>query len=76
MAPIWTVRRPSDVGIVIGRVLSGGSFRAVGYGGVVGFKEGPGHFDGGADNDGVGAKPDMHDGSILLGESMEGPVRK
>ena len=67
LAPVRAVGGPGDVGVVVGGVFSGGGFGAGGEGDVVGFEEELGHGDGGADDDGEGAKAELHDGAVLLG---------
>ncbi|KAF7814025.1 Cytochrome P450 71A25 [Senna tora] len=74
LSPVGTVRGPRDVGVIVGGVLPGGELRTARYGGVVGFEEGFGHFDGRAHHDWFGPKPNLHDGPVLPREGVDGAV--
>ena len=74
LPPVGAVGGPGDVGVVVGRVFSGGGFGAVGEGDVVGFEDELGGGDGGGDDDGGGAEAEVDEGAVLLGEGVEGVV--
>ena len=71
MPPVGAVGGPGDVGVVVGRVFSGGCFGAVGEDDVVCFEDELGGGDGGGDDDGAGAEAEVDEGAVLLGEGVE-----
>lgn len=74
MAPIGSVRGPSDVGVVVGGVFSRRDLGPPGEGDIMGFEEGLGHFDGGTHHNGEGPEFELHDGPVFLGERVDGTV--
>lgn len=74
MPPVSAVRGPSYVGIVVGRVFSGGCFGPGSESDVVGFEDGFRHLHGGSDQHRGGSEFEVHDGPVFPGESMDGSV--
>lgn len=66
--------RPSNVGIVIGSVLSSGRFGAGHEGEIMCFEENLCHFDRGSDHNREGPETKMHNGAVFFGEFMNGLV--
>ncbi len=66
--------RPRHVAVVVGGVLAGGGLGPVGEHHVVGLEEELGHLHRRADDDGERPEPEVHQGTVLLGEAVDGAV--
>lgn len=55
-------------------MFAGGKFGPTGEGDIMRFEEGLGHFNGGSYDDRERPEFELHDGTIFLGEGMDGAV--
>lgn len=74
--PVISIRSESDSGVIVSENPAGNGIRPVGEDGVVSGEALLGCGGRGDDDDGEAAEVKLHHGAVLLGESLQGEVRR